>query len=69
MNKCKCIKKFFECSENVMYDYRIRDEKIIIVSGIHNNKLFEYRILIKNFYEYFVDIDTLRYDKLRELHD
>jgi hypothetical protein len=70
--KCKCIKTIREFNENDYYDYVLTPNydfpDIDDINVIYSN-MSGCVFSIGKFYNYFVDIDTYRYNKLRELYE
>jgi hypothetical protein len=72
--KCKCIKNNGVFKENEYYVYYIsnnyhleNDNAFVFDYEITPLKTHSYIFDIAKFNEYFIDINTLRYDKLLEL--
>ena len=66
MNKCKCINAYFDIEIGTDVEYVIWHNKyyVLYISGICVAYLRSY-----DFGEYFIDLDTVRYNKLKELNE
>ena len=76
MKKCKCVKnttsvKINDCCDYIIEYYTYNAEIVIIKYHVFpRNRVVEEMILgLKDYNEYFIDLNTYRYNKLKELNE